>query len=291
MNMGAGGIMAILPFLKENKVPMLPAGTANEAIFIPPQKYVFVSDTSYRILGIIAVRYTKETLKAASPKIAIIYPDDLTGAQWVTGVKQGFEKYYGIKDTLDLSYKRGAVDFSAEIAKCKQAGVTHVFIHGNVREPAGILKEAQRVQYKPVYFTNATAGANKVVELCGDAINYSNGFYLSTYGRDMNTDNAGFRRYRDLVKKYNMGTIDNNMNAWGFHSATLLCEVLKRSGRDLTREGFIAAAETMTDFDDGLLVPVTWRSDRRGGGDTALIFKADQAKAQWVLLSDQWIGQ
>lgn len=292
MNLGAAGIFAILPLIEQYKVPMLPTGTGNELLGIPPRRYVFVADTSYRVQGLLPVKYMRDTLKANNPKIACIYGEDVTGAQYLEGVKQGAATYYGIKEILALSYKRGAVDFSSQIARCKQMGVTHVFLHTNIREPAAILHEAQRIQYKAVYFCNGSSGTNKVVELCGDSINSSNGFYLASHGGDIwHGMNDGIKLWRECVNKYHpTKDIYDGLACWGFQSAWVLCEVLKRAGRDLTREGFVNAAETMDNFDTGLMVPVTWKPGKRMAGDYARMWKAYQAKAEWVLISD-WLKE
>ena len=291
MCMGAAGIMALMPLMEKYKVPMLPAGTGNEAVFIPPRKYVFVMDTSYRLCGSVAVKYMKTAMKIKNPKFACIYQEDVTGVNWKDGLKDGAAKYYGIKDILELSYKRGAIDFSAQIAKCKQAGITHIFIHGNIREPAMILKEAQRIQYKAMYVTNAAAGDMRVVQLCGNSVNYSDGFYLSSYGGDLIGDkNSGIDLWNELRTKYRPDLPQiAPMHGWGFQAAWVLCEVLKRSGKEPTREGFIKAAESLDKFYTGMMPPITWTPNKRGGGDSTRIWKADAAKGEWVRITD-WIN-
>lgn len=290
MNMGAAGIMAAIPLLEVHKIPLLPAGTANAALTNPPRKYIFLVDTSYVTCAVIAAKYIHDTMKAKNPVPAVIYQEDITGQQWLQGVKEGFEKIYGIKNVLDLSYKRGAIDFSAQVARCKQAGATHIFIHGNIREPAAILKEAQRIQHKALFMCNTAAAANKVIELCGvDAISYSNGLYHVTYAVDnMEETTPGTTLYKNLIDKYKMCEVTNPMNGWGFNAAWVLCEVLKRAGKDLTREGFIKAAETINNFETTLMTPITWAADKRGGGDYGRIFKADPVKGRWTVLSE-WI--
>ncbi|PKN66981.1 MAG: hypothetical protein CVU54_17495 [Deltaproteobacteria bacterium HGW-Deltaproteobacteria-12] len=290
MNMGAAGIFAILPLLEEYKIPMLPAGTANSKLVDPPRKYVFLMDTSYITQAIVGAKYVKETLKVNKPIVACIYQDDVTGQQWFEGTKIAFDRVYGIKNVLDLSYKRGAIDFSSQISKCKQAGVTHVFMHVNDREPAAIMKEAQRVQFKALYITSSAAASRKTVELAGDSINYSGGLLMSTYAVDLHDDTPAINFYRSLIKKYNMCSVDNPMNGWGYQAAIVLCEVIKRAGPDLTREKFIKAAETLKGFDSGMMTPVTWTPTKRGGGDAAWIFKADPSTNQWRRISS-WIHE
>jgi branched-chain amino acid transport system substrate-binding protein len=292
MSLGSANVFAMLPILEENKIPLLPAGTANEALAVPPRKYVFLTDTGYTIQGILAVKYMMTTLKAKNPKVAIIYQEDVTGQQWFGGVKAGCDKY-GIKDVLELSFKRGAIDFGSQISKCKQAGITHIFTHTNVREPAAIMKEAQRIQYKAVYITDNASQGPKVLELIGDdALAYTNGYYAMGIINDFNTENTkGYQLYKQECKKANLPPveIENTMRIWSFQAAMTLCEVLQRAGKDLTREGFIKAAETMKNYDNGIEVPTTWSPDRRDGGRSVKIYKAEKGNL-WVPKTG-WISQ
>ncbi len=84
-----------------------------------------------------------------------------------------------------------------------------------------------------------------------------------------------------------MDKVDEPLNIMGFSSAWTMVEVLKRAGKNLTREGFIKAAETMKDFDIGLSVPQTWTPTRRDGGRSGIMCKAK--KGNWVRLTG-WIG-
>jgi branched-chain amino acid transport system substrate-binding protein len=290
MNMGAASIFAILPFLESQKVTMLPAGTANAALTDPPRKYVFLVDTSYITQAVVAVKWMRDTLKVEEPIPAVIYQEDVTGEQWLQGAKKGFAKIYGIQDVIALPYKRGTIDFSSHVSKCKQAGVTHIFLHANVREPAAIIKEAQRIQYKALYIGDSAIASEKTIELAGDVINASNGLYMVTYAVDLNEPNPAVDLFRAQVKKYQRGSMTNPMTMWGFNASWVLSEVLKRAGKDLTREGFIKAAETLTNFDTQLMTPVTWRPDKRGGGDSARMFQADPVKINWKRISE-WIWE
>lgn len=289
MNLIAHNIAAMTPFLEENKVPMLPAGSANDSLVRPFRKYIFLTDTGYTIQGMLAVKYMMTTLKAKNPKVAVLYQDGLTGKQWLEGVKAACARY-GIKDVLELSFKPMAVDFSSQISKCKQAGITHVFTCTGIREPAGMMKEAQRTQYKAVYFGMNAAEDPKVLALAGDAVDYSNGYYVMGILNDYYTeDTKGYRLYKQECKKAGLSKAEteNNYRMWGFQAAITLSEVLQRSGKNLTREGFIKAAESMKNYDNGIEVPTTWAPDRRDGGRSVKVYKAD--KGNWIPVTG-WIA-
>lgn len=290
MNLIAHNIAAMTPFLEENKVPMLPAGSGNESIVVPFKRYIFTVDTGYPIQGHLAVKYMMTTLKAKNPKVAVLYQDGLTGKEWLKGVKTASAKY-GIKDVLELSFKPMAIDFSSQVSSLKKEGITHVFMAMGIREPALIMKEAQRVQYRAVYFAMNASHDPKVLALAGDAANYSNGYYIMGIINDYYTDDTkGYRLYKQQCQKAGLSKAEteSTYRIWGFQAAITLSEVLKRTGKNLTREGFIKAAETMKDFDNGIEVPTTWGADRRDGGRSVKVYKAD--KGNWIPVS-AWLSE
>lgn len=285
MNLGAASMLAIAPLLEQYKVPMFPASTGNILLSNPPRKYIFLSETNYVLMGRLAVKYLLENMKVKNPKVAILYQEDAAGKEWLQGVQEGCQ-IKKLPTPLELSYKRGATDFSSQIAKCKQGGITHIFMHGNIREPAMIMKEAQRIQYKATYIGNPPQADNRTVELCGDALPYSNGYYFFSNFRFAPNDSDLYKKMEVAVKKYGGASLDNRSHQWGFSSAQLLCEVLKRSGKDLTREGFVKAAESLKKYDNGMQCPITFAPGRRDGGQAANVYQAKNGA--WVSISG-WI--
>jgi hypothetical protein len=65
-------------------------------------------------------------------------------------------------------------------------------------------------------------------------------------------------------------------------------EGLKRAGRELTREKFIAALETLHDYrPEGLTAPITWSPTRRHGVNAVRLMRAKKAAdASFVQVSD-----
>lgn len=286
MNLGGTNIQAMLPFLEENKVPIIWAGTPNEALAIPPKKYVFLGDSGYGIQGSIAMKYVVETVKFKNPKVAVIYSDEISGMQLLKGVKNACAKF-GIKDVLELPYKRATVDFSSQIALCKKEGITHIVVKATVREPALIMKEAQRIQYKANFIYDNGSHAPKVLELAGDSVAYANGVYVLGIIRDINTDDTkALRLYKQARDKYK-SRIDSTQVYYAFGVGMLLQEVLQRAGKNPTTESLIKAAESLKNYDNGINNPITWAPDRRDGGRSSRLFKATDKG--WIPVTD-WMN-
>lgn len=272
MVVGSAQVNAMYPFLESRGIPCLLPATQNRDMAVPPRKYLFLADPTYTTQAKLAMEYIVEDMGVKNPKIACIYQDDTPGHDWRNGARIG-TKYYGL-DLLELPYKRGAVDFSSQMAKCKNAGVTHILMWTLVREPAFIMKEAQRLQYKALYIAATPSGTKKVIHLAGDSIDYSNGFYLTAIINDPLSENTpGIRELKENMARYKMCDIENFYNAYGYQAAMTLVEGLKRVGRNLTREGLIKALETFKDFDNGFLAPITWGPNLRAGGSAIKMFK------------------
>lgn len=281
-NLGGANIEAMRAYLAENKIPLLPGAGS-----VPPSEYVFLTDTVSSVQASLAMKYIMRTLKPKNPKFAVIYEDSYSGHQWRDGVKSAAPKY-GVKP-LEISYKRGSTEMSAQVSRCKQEGITHILVYGLIREPGLIMKEAQRIQYKATYFYSNGATNQKSLELAGDAVNYSDGVYVTAINNLGQGSSKIIQFYKDLEKKYNY-TEDTSPSAlWGFNSAALLCEVLKRSGKNLTRENFIKAAETIKDWEIGLQPPTTFGPNRRDGGRSIMICRATN-KATWIPVTG-WISE
>ena len=219
------------------------------------------------------------------PKIAVMYQDDAPGHDWKRGVSIAC-KHFGL-EPLDLPYKRGAVDFSSQVAKCKESGITHVLMWTLVREPAMILGEAKRLEYKPTFICANPSISAKVLELAGDAVDYVNGFYATNIMFDPEAEaSASYDSLKANIAKYNMGDANDYYCVYGYQAAITFTEGLKRAGKDLTREGLIKALETFDNYDNGMLAPITWGPDRRGGGNSVKIFQAKSGK--WASIMKEW---
>jgi len=86
--------------------------------------------------------------------------------------------------------------------------------------------------------------------------------------------NIFMKTYPDLADKPGS---PNFYDVLGYSGMKIFLEGLKRAGRDLTREKFISALETLRNFETGVLPPVTFTStDHEGDRDCLFwIFKED----------------
>ncbi len=285
MILGSAQVNAMYPLVETEGIPIVAPATQNRDMGVPPRKLLFLADTHYTAQGKLAVEYIVETMGEKKPKIACIYQDDTPGHDWRHGVNVG-AKFYGL-EVLDLPYKRGTVDFSSQMAKCKEAGITHCLLWTLVREPAILMKEAQRLQYKPTYFYANPSINKKVLELAGDALTYNPKIYATNIMIDpYRAKTPAMQLFEKNCAKYKTATIENSYNVYGYQAALTLVEGIKRAGKDLTRAGLIKALESFNKFDNGIMAPITWGPNLRAGGNSIKVFQVKEG--DWHDITPGW---
>ncbi|MBT4088083.1 MAG: ABC transporter substrate-binding protein [Deltaproteobacteria bacterium] len=283
--LGSAQTNAIYPILKSKGVPLVTPATQNRSVAVPAKELVFLADTHYTQQGKLAVEYVVEDLGNKTPKIAIIFQNDTPGHDWRNGVRIG-AKHYGL-ELMELPYKRGNIDFSSQVAKCKGSGITHVLFWGIVREPAMLMKEAQRANFKPAYVLASPSISKVVLKLAGEAIGYNSNIYgLSLWIDQYRDTSPGLDMFKEDIVKYESCSLEDQYNIYGYQAAMTLVEGLNRAGKDLTRKKLISALETFKDYDNGILSPITWGPDSRAGGRAVKVFKV--VNGAWQTTMDGW---
>lgn len=98
----------------------------------------------------------------------------------------------------------------------------------------------------------------------------------------------GIARYRELMARYYRGHPLNRYSLYGYAFGSLVVEGLERAGRNLTREGFVDAMESIRDWDSGgILPPVSFSADDHHAQDAGFICELKDGR--FIALSD-WLA-
>lgn len=269
MVLGSAQALAMYPTLERAGVPLIQPATQNSSVTDPPRNLLFHADPNYIVQAKIGVDYAMKELKMQKPKVAVIYQDDEPGQDWLKGVKTACANYK-LDLAAEVSYKRGTVDFSSQVAKMKESGADLVMMWTLVREPAGILKEAMKLQWQPVWITATPSTDDMVLKLAGESAFYGKGFFGTTILAYPWAINPAAAEFMLVWPKY-------NERPWGFYdwygwgSAKIMVEGLQRAGRDLTREGLVKAFESFKDYRSEVFGSITWGPGKRSGSQECII--------------------
>ena len=102
-------------------------------------------------------------------KVCTIYQDDEFGLEVVRGAEAGL-KTAGLEFTEKTSYKRGATDFSSQVARMKAAGCELVVLGTIIRETIGTIGESRKTGFSPVFLGSSACYTDLIHKLGGKAM-------------------------------------------------------------------------------------------------------------------------
>ncbi len=253
---------AVMEYLIKNNVPVV-SPHANYTPFSKPVKFNdFAIQPNNEIFGTALARYAAQRLKAK--RIAVLYVDDAFG-QELLGAVVAELKRNKLEPVLTVPHPGTETGFRPYVVRLQGANPDAVILLTYLVPSASILKEAEAVGFKPKWLaTNVQADA-RLVSLAGASA--VEGLIVTGFAADPTLPNhAGAAKFRALLQKYFPGELPSGFNEIAHVGAMQVVEGLFRAGPNLTRERFIHALETLTNWDaEGLVPPITYgRDDRRG---------------------------
>lgn len=279
--LGSPTVIASMPLALRRGVPVLFPFTAADQTYDPYHPLKFASNIPYVHAMRIGTRHFIET--AGVTRIGLLYQDDEFGLN----VKRGAEQEaaaHGFEIVESTTYKRGATDFSSQIARLRAADVELVVLGTVVRETIGAMQSARSLGWDPIFLCSQACYTPEVHDLGGDTVNgvYAIAQTPIPYPDDPNPKlrewTAAYQERFNLVA---------NVQAVGAYTlARLFAEALERAGPEPTPENLAQALVDMEPWVDPDLggVPVDFNEGDHLGSKSG--FLAQIKDGRWVTLTE-----
>jgi len=272
--LGSAPVQASMPAMLAANVPVLFSGTPADFTYLPFHRIKFGLSIPYGEQVKAMVRYCVHNLQ--KKRIAIFYQDDETGHNVLRAAEEQ-TKAHGLALVERASYKRGAIDFSSQVARLRAAGADMVLLGSIVRETAGVRVEAKK-QGWPVDMMVTNAGANpSVVAIGGDA---TEGLYAVTQFVPVNAQPmtpalaAVLEHYREMFGK----PLEENM-VYGYVAMMLFAEGARLAGRALNVDTLVQGLEQVKNFTTAFQsVPVSFAPNERLGARSVIFMRVTGGK-------------
>ena len=279
---GSSQLLAMLPIIDEQKIPAINHIAINSAHFNPPRKTLFNIGATYCQEVSASMKHLVTTQKLQGSKFALIFQEDDYG----TDVKCGYDqapKELGLKSAIEVPYKRGAKDFSAEVLSVQRAGATFVLTGGIITETAAMLKEIAKNQMKVVRLAPHPSHLPAVLALSGPA---ADGLYIAEYVPPVtDTETQGIGKLTALTYKYLSADDVKSLNRYSltaYVGAQLMESALTACGKNLTRACLVEKLEQTKNFNsDGIMAPLTFGPNIRQSGTRPILLKANTATGKF----------
>ena len=253
--------MAIKPIVLEAGIPWVVAHAANGAISSPPTKNIFHGVPVGKTMGIAMGQFV--ATKPGLTKVAVIsHTDDW--AKSYCGPANEFLASKNIKPVIEVAMERGQTDSTSQTLRIKQANPDFVIACLYEAETAIFLKDAKKFGLNAPVMGTAGTDLENTLKRVGDLDTVAN-YYVPHMYAD-NLDGPRLKKFADILKKYYPNETVTAFSLISMGGAAAVVEALKRSGRELNRDKFIAELDKTRNFDTGVLAgPITWSPSDRDG--------------------------
>jgi ABC-type branched-subunit amino acid transport system substrate-binding protein len=268
----------IVPMAEAQKVPALGFFTGAEILRAPLRKHVFHVRASYYD----EARAMVDNLQGLGmKKIAVFYQDDAFGNAVLEGVKIALRKYGSAPVALG-TFPRNTLDVGKGLADIKPSNPEAVVMVGPYAPLAEFVKRARAERLSALLLTVSFVGTEAFAKAAGKD---GNGVVITQVvppptGKDL----PGVSQYQAALRRYVPDATPNFVSLEGFVNAMVYVEALKRAGRDLTRDKFLAALESIRDLDVGVGMKVSYAQGRHHAFDQ--VFATVLADGEPVVFTD-----
>jgi ABC-type branched-subunit amino acid transport system substrate-binding protein len=235
------------PLVEQAKLPAVGWFTGAQLLHEPFKRYVLNIRASY-------YDETREFVDGVwnslgYRKIGVIYQDDAFGAAVLAGVKRGLKKYNAEPVAIG-SFQRGSLEVDSAIEQVKAGNPEAVSIVGPYASVAEVVKRSRAKGWTPLFHTVSFVGTGSFIKAGGKEVD---GTVITQVVPPVERKDLPLvAHFLKNLEKYEPGAVPDFVPLEGFVDAYVLVEGIKRAGKDLTREKFIAALEGMKNMDIGL---------------------------------------
>ena len=228
-----------------------------EAVVKTFHKYCFIVGMTTWSQSRLMVDFAIEELKAK--RIGLIYQTGTYGQ----GGGEGFIarlKKYDIEPVAAVIHKIGDTDYTSQILKLKKGNPDVVLDFSYTKEGAMIVRQGWELGLRTKWVLSTTGNIPSVIDLATkEAV--SGRYYAINLLTDL-IDGPKLKAFNEIyANKFpkDNARLDfpNDRDAFSYLAGKLIVEALKRSGRDLTREKFISALESIKNMKSGIFPSVS----------------------------------
>ena len=218
----------------------------------------------------------------AAKKVCTIYQDDEFGLEVLRGGEVAM-KTLGMEFAEKTSYKRGATDFSSQVARMKAANCDFVLLGTIIRETIGTIAEARKAGFSPTFMGSSASYTDLIHKLGGKAMD---GLYATMTVQNPYTDEAS-QQISFWAKKYKTKFNEDPtvFSIYGYNAVDSFARAAAKAGANLTTDSFIKAMDTMT-FESDMFgsAVATFTPTKHLGSDQSRLSQIQDGR--WKVVSD-----
>ena len=264
----------IIPIVEEAKIPLLGLFTGANILREPFKRYIINVRASYYQETGAMVKHFVEDLGIA--KIAVFFQDDDYGFDGLAGTEIALQKY-GLAPVATGSYVRGTLDVEDGLDKIIASQAQAVIMIGTYDSCAKFIRLAKSKGFNPIFHNVSFVGSEELARRLGKE---GDGVIITQVVPPPQERILlpAAEDYARLLDKYFPQYTPTFAGFEGFLNAKILIEGLRRVGKELAREDFISAIETLDIYFVGIGAKVSFGPNDRQGLDQVYFSRIEDGK-------------
>jgi branched-chain amino acid transport system substrate-binding protein len=258
----SGVVMAIKPDVIKSGIPFVVLGAASNLISEPT-----VANLFHPIATTVTVAYAMVDFvmtRKGVDKIAFVSHSDDWGKSNRDPAVEHLKAAYKLGPVVDLSMERGSSDATPQILKLKESGAQVVLAMLYPAELAIFMRDAYKYGLKTPVLGNQGVSLEDTRNRAGSPAAVDDLFVFFPLAAPYN--DPPMAKWANLVTKYFPSEKLDTFSFLGMGGTLAIIEALKRAGPDLTQDKFIAALNTIRNFETGVLsAPISFTPEDHAG--------------------------
>jgi len=276
--LGTPTVLASMPMVLKKGLPHIFPLTAAEQMYAPFHKLKFSMAAPYHEGMRTGIQWL--VVNNNRSVVCSLHQDDEFGLNVHRGVIEQTDAM-GLELAEVTTYKRGATDFSSQVARMRASGCDLVALGTIIRETIGVMAEARKMGWAPDFLVSV-AGYAPEVAMLGKGVTeglYGLGQTIIPY---YDTATPEVRAWMDRYET-RFDTAASIQAVFGYTVLQATGEGLKNAGRELNTDSFVAGLEQIkewsTIFESS---PMTFAADQHLG--TSKFYLSQIQDGKWVKL-------
>jgi branched-chain amino acid transport system substrate-binding protein len=279
-HIGTAQNMAAMPVqFEKNVINFFPITAARE-MYEPFHKLKYSYAAPYYDQMRLAL--PKLVKEKSAKKVCTMYQDDDFGLEVLKGGEDGL-KTIGMEFTEKTSYKRGATDFSSQIAKMQSGGCDLIVLGTIIRETIGAIGTARKLGYNPTFIGTSASYTDLIHKLGGKAMD---GFYSTMTVQNPYTEGlSGPIQFWANKYKTKFNEDPTVFSVYGYSIVNTFATVATKAGKNLSTDSYIKVMDTLSVPSDIFgSAPQTFSATKRLGSSASRLSQIVDGK--WKVVSE-----
>ena len=255
--------------------------SAGREMYDPPNKLKFASVASY--YDTVRMNVARLYKEKAAKNACVLYQDDDYGLEVLRGAEQGL-KDIGAAMGEKTSYKRGATDFSSQVARLKASGCDFLVLGTIIRETIGSIAEARKTGWNPTILGSQATYTDLIHKLGGKGMD---GFYAvsTVYFPYLDIDRPELRFWANKYKT-RFGDDPSTYSTGGYATIDTMIKAMQKAGPNLTADSFNKAMIDMGEMSTDIFgsPPLRFTETQRLGSTKSRLSQIQDGR--WKVVSD-----